>query len=440
MASQPQLDGAEPGVGAARSREEIAMQLERARAATDGLLEPLSDADLVQQFSPLLSPLVWDYAHIGYYEELWLLRRLGGRPPLARAHDELYDAFKHARAERGELPILDPRQARAYNADVRQRVLDLLDGIDLDSPEPLLAGGFVYGLVVQHELQHVETMLQALSSSGLHYPLPPASAPDEGTPAAAEVLVGDGPALLGTTRAVEAWAYDNELAEHWVDLPPFWIDAGPVTNGAFLEFIADGGYADRRWWSADGWAWRRSEGATAPLYWERSGDDWIRRRFGRHEPVPTLEPVQHVSWYEASAYARWAGKRLPTEPEWEAAAQHPDGSPPRRPHDGLAKANLGRGRFGPAPAHSPAAAGDSTGVAQLLGDVWEWTSSEFSAYPGFESFPYREYSEVFFDSGYRVLRGGSWATDPVVARTTFRNWDHPQRRQIFAGFRCARDA
>jgi iron(II)-dependent oxidoreductase len=165
--------------------------------------------------------------------------------------------------------------------------------------------------------------------------------------------------------------------------------------------------------------------------------------------LPADEPVQHVCWHEADAYARWAGKRLPTEPEWEKAASWPPdgggGATKRRYPWGNTDptpelANLGQRHFGPAPAGAYPAGASAYGVEQLVGDVWEWTSSDFEAYPGFSSFPYREYSEVFFGSGYKVLRGGSWATDPVAVRTTFRNWDLPMRRQIFAGFRCARDA
>ncbi|HZE28800.1 MAG TPA: SUMF1/EgtB/PvdO family nonheme iron enzyme, partial [Gaiellaceae bacterium] len=173
----------------------------------------------------------------------------------------------------------------------------------------------------------------------------------------------------------------------------------------------------------------QGERVEAPLYWERSGDGWMRRRFGRLEAVPPAEPVQHISLYEAEAVAAWAGKRLPTEAEWERAAQEAE------PRDG---ATLGRESFGPLPVARRATS--STGCDCLLGDVWEWTSSSFTGYPGFKAFPYPDYSEVFFGEEHRVLRGGSWATDPLVARVTFRNWDFPQRRQLFSGVRLAADA
>jgi iron(II)-dependent oxidoreductase len=180
--------------------------------------------------------------------------------------------------------------------------------------------------------------------------------------------------------------------------------------------------------------------------WVREGDRWWRRRFGTLEPVPPDEPVQHVSWYEADAYARWSGARLPTEAEWEKAARwdpatgrsrrYPWGDEDPTPE----RANLGGTALRPAPLGAYPDGASPLGVHQLIGDVWEWVSSDFRPYPGFEAWPYREYSEVFFGPDHRMLRGGSWAVDPVVCRATFRNWDYPVRRQIFSGFRCARDA
>jgi iron(II)-dependent oxidoreductase len=255
-------------------------------------------------------------------------------------------------------------------------------------------------MVMQHELQHQETMTQTLQLGSLPGPAP--GKPPEIT-LDGEVLIEEGPFGLGADGS-EPWAYDNERPAHEVSLPAYFIDRAPVSNRDYLTFVDEGGYHDRALWTEEGWAWREEE-AEAPLYWQRGDGRWQRRRFDLVEPVPPQEPVQHVSWYEADAYARWAGKRLPSEPEWEKAAR-------AKPND----------------------------LELLQGAVWQWTSSHFTAYPGFEAFPYREYSEVFFGGDYRVLRGGAWITDPVVARTSFRNWDYPERRQIFSGFRCARDA
>jgi gamma-glutamyl hercynylcysteine S-oxide synthase len=314
-------------------------ELEHARERTEALLEPLTDEELTRQYSPLASPLVWDLAHIGHFEELWLLR--------SSRHDDLYDAFAHPRSERGELPLGSPDEARAYLSEVREAVLERLPELD----------PFLVEMVARHELQHGETMAQTLALAGL--PLPAPHGPPE-VEASGDVLVPGGPFTLG---AADGWAYDNERPAHVVDLPPFRIDRALITNAEYAELV------------------------DAPL------------------TGPPREPVQHVSFHDAEAYARRAGKRLPTEAEWEKAVK---------------------------------TVGDE--LEYVHGAVWQWTASRFDGYPGFRAFPYAEYSEAFFGNEYRVLRGGSWVTDPLVARPTFRNWDLPQRRQIFSGIRCASDA
>jgi gamma-glutamyl hercynylcysteine S-oxide synthase len=443
-------------------RERIAAELIAARARTALLTGAVDEDDLVRQHSPLMSPLVWDLAHIANQEELWLLRNVGGVDPMHPEIDPLYDAFEHPRSERPTLPLLPPAEARAYGHEVRGRVLDLLDRMRFDSaplvsrggsggsPPPgaaeLTADGFAFGMVAQHEAQHDETMLithQLRAGAPVLAEALPPPASTAGLPA--EVLVPGGTFTMGTDT--DPWALDNERPVHAVDVPPFYLDTTPVTCGAYLAFIADGGYETPRWWTADGWKHRRQAGLVAPLYWSYTGaGQWVRRVFGRTSPVDPAEPVLHVSWYEADAYARWAGRRLPTEPEWEKAARfdpatgesrrYPWGSAP--PSADLA--NLDQRFLRPAPAGSYPAGAAPCGARQLIGDVWEWTSSDFGPYPGFIAWPYREYSEVFFGPECKVLRGGSFAVSPVACRATFRNWDYPIRRQIFAGFRTARSA
>jgi gamma-glutamyl hercynylcysteine S-oxide synthase len=426
-----------------------AEHLEHARDRTWSLLAPLDDGELRRQVSPLMSPLCWDLAHIGHYEELWLLRALLDAAPTEPRYDDLYDAFKHPRRERAGLPILDPAGARCYVGDVRTRVLDALDRADLDDG-PLRRDAFVYGMVIQHEHQHQETMLATVDlldrpyreSNGHHLAAAtrrPAALADDAT-----VSLPGGTFTMGTDA--EPWAYDNERPAHPVEVAPFQIDVTPVTTRAYRAFVEAGGYDDERLWSSPGWAWRHDAGLEHPQGWRREGDGaWSLRRFGQRADLPADEPVEHVCWYEAEAFARWAGKRLPTEAEWEyAASWSPDGTKRRYPwgdEDPTAeRANLGRLRLGPAPVGAHPGGASPHGVLAMVGHVWEWTASCFDGYPGFRSFPYREYSEVFFGDEYRVLRGGSWATHPVACRTTFRNWDYPIRRQIFCGFRCARDA
>jgi iron(II)-dependent oxidoreductase len=384
-------------------KQGLADALDGARRRSLDLLDPLSEEDQLAQHSPLMSPLVWDLAHVGHYEELWLLRAVARTQPIDPAHDDIYDAFKHVRQERAKLAILGPAEARSHIAMVRGMVLDVLEKVDLDPAVPLLSDGFVYGMVAQHEHQHDETMLATLQlmASPSAYPHGGGPAPIPVSGVDSEVFVPGGPFVMGTD--IEPFAYDNERPAHVVDVDPYWIDRFPVTNRQYLAFIEAGGYAEPCFWSEAGWAHRSADRLAAPLFWTPAGGgSWTVRRYGRDIDLPLDEPVQHVCWYEADAYARFAGKRLPTEAEWEKAS--------------------------------------ASGIERLFGDVWQWTGSDFTAYPGFVTFPYKEYSEVFYGSDYKVLRGGSWATSPLVARTTFRNWDFPIRRQIFSGFRCARDA
>lgn len=418
--------------------------LTAARARTATLTSCVDDHELTTQHSPLMSPLVWDLAHIGNQEEQWLWRTVAGREALRPEIDSVYDAFEHPRALRPTLPLLAPAEARVYASDVRGRVLDVLDRTPLEGG-PLVDAAFAFGMIAQHEQQHDETMLIThqlrKGPAALTAPEPPAGS-TQGLPA--EVLVPGGPFTMGTST--EPWALDNERPAHQRVVPPFFIDTVPVTCGAYQAFIEDGGYMDRRWWTPEGWDQIRQHDLGAPLFWRREGGQWLRRRFGVREPVPSDEPVLHVSWHEADAYARWAGRRLPTEVEWEKAARHdPDSGRSRRfpwgdDDPAPTHANLGQRHLRPAPVGSYPEGESPLGVRQLIGDVWEWTSSDFLPYPGFAAFPYREYSEVFFGSAHKVLRGGSFAVDAVACRGTFRNWDLPVRRQIFAGFRTARDA
>ena len=445
-------------------RVEIAARLTRARQRTALLTDAVDDGDLVRQHSRLMSPLVWDLAHIGNQEELWLLRDVGGREPmLPETVDRLYDAFQHPRANRPTLPLLDPGESRRYVAQVRERVLDLVATAPLAGPDVRSASsraarrltehGFIFGMIAQHEQQHDETMLathQLRQGAPVLTGTAPLSTEDalaavrRLAPMEREVLVPAGEFTMGTSA--EPWALDNERPAHTVHIGAFWIDRVPVTNGEYRAFVEDGGYDDPRWWIPAGWAHRVEADLVAPAYWRQDGGVWVRDVFGRVEPVEEHEPVVHVCWYEADAYARWAGRRLPTEAEWEKAARwdpatgrsrrYPWGDEDPTPE----RANLGQRHLRPTPVGAYPLGASPLGVEQLIGDVWEWTSSRFSGYPGFAAWPYREYSEVFFGTEYRVLRGGSFGADEVACRGTFRNWDYPIRRQIFSGFRCARDA
>lgn len=428
--------------------DELTRHLRRVRRHTLSLVAPLSDADVHGQYVDYLGPLVWDVGHIGNFEEQWLLRHLGG-PRVSAGLDRLYDAFEQPRPGRGQLQLLPRDEALVYLREIREEALTLLRRIPLDGEDPLAAGGRVHRMIAQHESQHQETMLQAI---GIRRDLRFAPAmPSSRAPVApdvddeARVVVPAGPFVLGTDAT--DGTYDNERPAHRVDVPTFLLDRYPATCRRYAAFIDAGGYEREELWNDRGRAWRGETGHRVPQGWEPDGDGgWCIRRFGFLRPLDPREPVQHISWFEAEAFARWAGGRLPTEIEWEKAASWDPASGHKRrfpwgdtpPSAGLA--NVGLRRFGPAPVGSFPRGASAYGVEQLAGDVYEWTSSPFQGYPGFTAFPYPEYSEVFLGGDYRVLRGSSWAIAPTMARATYRNWDHPYRRQIMAGVRVAYDA
>ena len=254
-----------------------------------------------------------------------------------------------------------------------------------------------------------------------------------------------GPFTMGTST--EPWALDNERPAHQVRVPSFYLDTTPVSNAAYQEFIADGGYDEPRWWTPEGWDHRQRAGLSAPLFWRRDGAAWIRDRFGVTEPVPPgragaprvlvrggrVRPLGRAP----AARARRNGRRPPGSTRLPGGPGASRGATRTRPPAGPTWASS---YLQPAPAGSYPEGAAPCGARQLIGDVWEWTSSDFLPYPGFRAWPYREYSEVFFGPEYKVLRGGSFAVGPVACRGTFRNWDYPVRRQIFSGFRTARDA
>ena len=426
------------------SKSKIAQLLADARARTLLLISALSDDDLHTQHDPLMSPIIWDVGHIAHFEELWLTQNLDG-PIEFSEMPGLYNPFEHPRATRAALPLPTLAQMMTRLDEIRARVLDRLEEIEWNDNNPLLNGGYVYNMVLQHEYQHNETILQTLQLKKGDPYRPPRSItfPRRSLTAGGMVRFDSAHVTIGTTDRTEA--YDNERPQHEVYVRSFLIDRAPVTNGRYLDFMDDGGYTRNELWSPAGRRWLSESGAVSPKYWTPDGDGWTTRTMDLVRPVDATRPVCHVCYYEAEAFAKWDGSRLPTEVEWEAAATwDPVTQRARRfpwgDFDPDSKvANIDQLSFDTAPVGTYDAL-SPIGCYGMIGDVWEWTSSDFNGYPGFRSFPYKEYSEEFFGTDYKVLRGGSWATRPGAIRSTFRNWDYPIRRQIFSGFRCARDA
>ena len=420
--------------------------LQEARERTLELVAPFSDAELERVHSTLMSPLVWDLGHIAAFEDLWLVHRHGGRPLLHEELADVYDAFETPRAGRGDLPFLPAPEARDYLRKVRDRALDVLAGDGSGD-------GFIAELIVRHEQQHNETMLQTIQLAQLEglaldgsrarrHVIAAGAHGSTGVSGLEMIEIPGGECTIGAAAA--GFAYDNERPRHRTDVRGYLIGRTPITNASYLTFVEGGGYERREWWSDEGWSWKEDYDITRPQSWTADlRSEW---RLTGLEPLHPDRPVVHVSWFEADAFARAHAGRLPTELEWEKAAtwdqeQHAPRHAPWGDEPAIAgvHANLDQRAGGPVPAGSLPAGGSPYGVLGMIGDVWEWTASDFGGYPGFRAFPYREYSEVFFGSRYKVLRGGSWATRPRLATASFRNWDFPERRQIFSGLRIARD-
>jgi iron(II)-dependent oxidoreductase len=427
--------------GPAADAADAVAALAEARERTFALVAAVSEEDLERVHSPLMSPLVWDLGHIAAFEDLWLVHRYEGRPMLRADLVDVYDAMETPRAGRGELPFLGPAAAREYMESVRECVLEIIERRGIGD-------GTLHELVVRHEHQHNETMLQTLQLARLtdyelagQVSLPPA--PDHPMTGLEMLEVPAGECVIGAPP--DGFAYDNERPRHRTDVRGYMIGSTPITNATYLRFAEGGGYQRREWWSDEGWSWKEEYDITRPGGW--TADHCAEWRLGRLEPLDPHRPVVHVSWFEADAFARAHDARLPTEFEWEKAATwdqdrglaHPYPWGNEHPVPGV-HANVDQLGCGPAEAGAFPAGASPCGATGMIGDVWEWTKSVFDRYEGFAPHPYREYSEPFFRKGYRVLRGGSWATRARVANPTFRNWDHPQRRQIFAGLRIARDS
>lgn len=369
---------AEPLSASARRRRaaEIRDRFERIRERTLALVAPLEWATLRKQQVPILSPMVWDLGHVANFEELWLVQRAAGEAPMVDGYSEMFDAMLNPRKDRERLRLPDHRTLFDYLGRVRERALETLERWAEEGAkgDRLLEGGFAFELVAEHEEQHHETILQAFQMMAeppyvpaLRRKLPPgAPLPDE------MVRVAAGPFLLGSDA--EGFVYDNERRAHEVHLPAFWIDAAPVTQGAYARFVDDGGYRRPELWSEPGRAWREQAGAEAPGNWIADGrDGWRVRNMDRIRPLPEDEPVVHVCYWEAEAFARWAGKRLPTEPEWEKAAawdpvsrtkrRYPWGDEPPTPE----RANVDQLAFAPAPVGAYPEGASAYGAQQMVG-------------------------------------------------------------------------
>lgn len=430
---------------------ELAQHLRDTRQRELELMADLNDEQLLGSQMRIIEPPIWEMGHVGWFQERWILRNLDQAAPLRSDSDSLYDSFNIPNAERWDLAFPPKQETLEYLAAVLERCVNRLVG-----HEPSAEEIYYYRLATYHEDMHSETLTHVRHTLG--YAAPSLSVGSR--PAAFDAIdrayepddaaVPGGTFLLGGTPDMP-FVFDNEKWAHPVEIAPFRISTTPVSNAEYLAFVEAGGYLDRDLWSDEGWAWRRQAGATQPVYWQRQPDGrWLWRRFNTFVPVEPNLPVMHVNWYEANAYCAWAGRRLPTEAEWEMAAsaepaadgrgvttrkrRYPWGDEPPTPE----RANLDSRTLGCVDVRALPAGDSAFGCRQMIGNVWEWTADTFDAYPGFVIDPYAEYSAPSFGQ-QKVLRGGCWATRSRLIRNTFRNFYTPDRNNIFAGFRtCAK--
>ncbi len=425
------------------------------RARTMQIVAPLEIEDYVIQTAEFMSPPRWHIGHTSWFFETVLQAHKPGYQVYSEDFlfyfNSYYEGFgvRIERPKRGTKSRPTVRETVAYRNHIDEQVLSLLQ-----SPETVPNAQTLLSLVrlgLEHEMQHQELLVYDIKHLLCDQfdvsmkPLPEALSRVEGMAEIEGGLFTIGYDRPGANRSYD-FAFDNEKPAHQVFLQDYALDKTPVSNGDFLEFINDGGYQNFRWWFSEGWTTVNGEQWRAPMYWEQHDGEWMIRDFAGLHPATSRkdEPVSHVSFFEASAYAKWAGKRLPTEAEWEKAACYDSRRNARTafpwgdtdPTSG--NANLfENGFWSVAPIGAFPEGANAYGCQQMIGDVWEWTTSDYVPYPGFKS-EFDEYNDKWFVN-QKVLRGGSFATPQVHVRATYRNFFHAHERWMLSGFRCASD-
>ena len=406
----------------------LAQWVRDARDRTIDLVDDLSDDELVGPLVDVANPLIWEIGHLAWFEEKFVLRQALGEAPLLSYGDSIWDSGAIPHDTRWRLVLPSRSETIAYMHEVGERVAE---HVLRDETNDVVLHFALYS--VFHYDWHTEAITYTRQTRALSPPKISVSSAEDtggevnsnGGTAEGDVQVPGTRFLLGATRS-QPFAYDNEKWAHPVEVASFAIARAPVTQTEYRAFVEDGGYQRRELWRSDGWEWREAVGAEHPLYWRASDGVWHRRHFDAWVPLEPHRPVVHVNWYEADAYTRWSGRRLPTEAEWELAATGAPAPAGRANVDWVAMDTVDVGAY--------ASADSAFGCRQMFGNVWEWTATTFDAYPNFERDAYWENSQQFFGSR-KVLRGGSWATRSRLVRPTLRNYFTCERRDPFTGFR-----
>ena len=429
---------------------ELELNMRDARRRTLELMHGLDAQQLIGPKLRIVNPMLWEVGHVAWFHEHFILQRAYARPPVSERAQTLYDSIAIAHDERWDLPLLSQQDTLNYMQTVEEQLLERLQGNRAN-----LLDSYLYQFTTYHEDMHDEAFVW--SRQTLEYPAPTLSVhSDPGPPADADSgpLCGDadvpgGTFLLGATGDAP-FVFDNEKWCHPVDVAPFAIARSPVTNAEYAAFVDAGGYQRKDFWCENGWTWRVHQQAEHPVYWQPDGSGgWLQRHFEQWRELPPHQPAIHVNWYEASAWCRWAGRRLPNEKEWEVAAlgepnhdqsaladakrRYPWGN--EKPD--LTQCNLDGRALGCVDVAALPGADSAFGCRQMIGNVWEWCADYFTPYPGFAADAYKEYSQTLFGNT-RVLRGGAWITRSRMVTGVYRNFFGADRRDVLAGFRtCA---
>jgi len=429
------------------ARQNILSRLADARVRTDALFKVVNPQAVYDRPIPERHRIVFYLGHLEAFD--WnLLGHYGFElKPFQSGFDNLF-AFGIDPVD-GGLPTDQPSdwpslaEVHEYNQRVRQELDRHLEGATLvDARGSFSLAGVYLNVAIEHRLMHAETlayMLHQLPLDRKVHEAPPSVLPASRV-GQKMVEIPAGTAHLGLPRGSEVFGWDNEFEAHSVEVPAFSIGEYKVTNGEFLKFVREGGYTDRGLWSQEDWEWVEREGIRQPRFWIKRGDDWFYQAMFAEVPLPLDWPV-YVSHAEAAAYARWAGKQLPTEEQFHRAAYgSPEGAERLYPWGGDAPEDqygtFDFARWDPSSVNAHPAGRSAFGVADLIGNGWEWTSTLFQPFPGFEPFPfYRGYSANFFDGKHYVMKGGSARTAACMLRRSFRNWFQPHYQYVYSGFR-----